>query len=172
MECDLKGGGKGGKGKGGKGKGGGDDAVRCATGCGKPGTKRCNGCKAVFYCSVECQRIHWKQNGHKAACKKTQDRVAAAMARLQVALPLSLVGVPPRERRCASSAWTRGTHRRSSRGVHAVETQAWPTLVVGPRLQRTSHAQAIKMDGTFASLAARASPGTWHSDWPRYSGAV
>jgi hypothetical protein len=34
----------------------------------------------VFYCSVECQRIHWKQNGHKEACKKTQARVAAAMA--------------------------------------------------------------------------------------------
>jgi hypothetical protein len=66
--------------KGGKGKGRGDDAVRCATGCGKPGTKRCNGCNAVFYCSVECQRIHWKKNGHKAACKKTQARVAAAMA--------------------------------------------------------------------------------------------
>jgi tetratricopeptide (TPR) repeat protein len=77
MERDSKGAGKGGKGK---GKGGGDDGVRCATGCGKPGTKRCNGCKAVFYCSVECQRIHWKQNGHKGACKKTQARVAAAMA--------------------------------------------------------------------------------------------
>jgi hypothetical protein len=63
-----------------KGKGSGDDGVRCATGCGKPGTKRCNGCKAVFYCGVECQRIHWKKNGHKAACKKTQARVAAAMA--------------------------------------------------------------------------------------------
>jgi hypothetical protein len=73
MERDSKGGK-------GKGKGRGDDAVRCATGCGEPGTKRCNGCKAVFYCSVECQRIHWKQNGHKAACKKTQARVAAAMA--------------------------------------------------------------------------------------------
>jgi hypothetical protein len=69
-----------GAGKGGKGKGGDSDAVKCATGCGKPGTKRCNGCKAVFYCSVECQRIHWKKNGHKVACKKTQARVAAAMA--------------------------------------------------------------------------------------------
>jgi hypothetical protein len=75
MERDSKG-----AGKGGKGKGRSDDAVKCATGCGKPGTKRCNGCKAVFYCSVECQRIHWKKNGHKVACKKTQARVSAAMA--------------------------------------------------------------------------------------------
>jgi hypothetical protein len=75
MERDSKG-----AGKGGKGKGRGDDTIRCATGCGKPGTKRCNGCNAVFYCSVECQRIHWKKNGHKVACKKTQARVAAAMA--------------------------------------------------------------------------------------------
>jgi hypothetical protein len=75
MERDSKG-----AGKGGKGKGSGDDSVKCAAGCGKPGTKRCNGCKAVFYCSVECQRIHWKENGHKAACKKTQARVAAAIA--------------------------------------------------------------------------------------------
>jgi hypothetical protein len=75
MERDSKG-----AGKGGKGKGRGDDGVKCAAGCGKAGTKRCNGCKAVFYCSVECQRIHWKENGHKAACKKTQASVAAAMA--------------------------------------------------------------------------------------------
>jgi hypothetical protein len=67
-------------GKGGKGKGSGDGAIKCAAGCGKPGTQRCNGCKAVFYCGVECQRIHWKKNGHKVACKKTQARVAAAMA--------------------------------------------------------------------------------------------
>jgi hypothetical protein len=69
-----------GAGKGGKGKGGGDDGVRCAAGCGNPGTKRCNGCKAVFYCSVACQRIHWKKNGHKAACTELQARVAAALA--------------------------------------------------------------------------------------------
>eukprot|EP00037_Helgoeca_nana_P001590 m.27967 g.27967 ORF g.27967 m.27967 type:complete len:176 (+) comp11973_c0_seq1:147-674(+) len=63
-----------GAGNAGGSKGRGDDAVRCANGCGKPGTKRCNGCKAVSYCSVECQRIDWKQNGHKVECKKTQAR--------------------------------------------------------------------------------------------------
>jgi hypothetical protein len=91
MEREPKSAGKGGKGK---GKGGADDAVRCATGCGKPGTKRCNGCKAVFYCSVECQRIHWKKNGHKAACKKTQARVAAAMTSAAGGAPTHTDGGP------------------------------------------------------------------------------
>ena len=29
---------------------------------------RCARCEAVFYCSVECQRAHWKA-GHKHECK-------------------------------------------------------------------------------------------------------
>ena len=29
--------------------------------------KRCGGCHAVSYCSVDCQRSHWKA-GHKTAC--------------------------------------------------------------------------------------------------------
>jgi hypothetical protein len=32
--------------------------------------KRCSGCKQAGYCSVECQRRDWKENGHKLMCSK------------------------------------------------------------------------------------------------------
>jgi hypothetical protein len=54
------------------GKGGVDDVPKCANnGCAKPGLNRCGGCMGVRYCSAECQKVHWKQGGHKHACKKS-----------------------------------------------------------------------------------------------------
>jgi len=56
------------------------DGVECAA-CSKTAAdgvklQRCIGCKAVWFCSLECQRIDWRSpTGHKAACK-----VAAATA--------------------------------------------------------------------------------------------
>lgn len=35
--------------------------------CGKPGTKRCSGCKQQVYCSRECQVTHYK--AHKYECR-------------------------------------------------------------------------------------------------------
>jgi len=32
--------------------------------------KRCSKCRVAIYCSVDCQRQHWK-NGHKQVCEKT-----------------------------------------------------------------------------------------------------
>lgn len=34
--------------------------------CGKDAIKRCSRCNSVWYCSVECQRKHWKK--HKPFC--------------------------------------------------------------------------------------------------------
>ena len=40
--------------------------------CGKEGKvyKQCSRCTCVYYCSVDCQRKHWKEGGHKDECKK------------------------------------------------------------------------------------------------------
>lgn len=39
--------------------------------CGNSATKKCSGCKAVRYCSQDCQAKHWKA-GHKIKCREFQ----------------------------------------------------------------------------------------------------
>jgi hypothetical protein len=54
-----------------KGKGTDGDGPKCANGgCNKQGLHRCGRCKGVMYCSAACQKVHWKQGGHKQECKK------------------------------------------------------------------------------------------------------
>jgi hypothetical protein len=36
-------------------------------GCDKAGKAACSACSNEFYCSKECQQLHWPE--HKAACK-------------------------------------------------------------------------------------------------------
>nr|KYP42903.1 Ubiquitin carboxyl-terminal hydrolase 19 [Cajanus cajan] len=43
----------------------------CAV-CATRATKKCSRCKAVRYCSQECQQSHWK-SGHKTVCKDFHD---------------------------------------------------------------------------------------------------
>jgi tetratricopeptide (TPR) repeat protein len=57
------------------GKGRADDVARevpkCANGgCTKQGLHLCARCRGVMYCSAACQKVHWKQGGHKQECKK------------------------------------------------------------------------------------------------------
>jgi tetratricopeptide (TPR) repeat protein len=45
------------------------DGPKCANdGCTKKGLHMCARCKSVKYCSAACQKVHWKQGGHKQEC--------------------------------------------------------------------------------------------------------
>ena len=47
---------------------------------GVPIHKPCSRCMITFYCSVKCQKHHWKQGGHKQHCVATEDRSVAKAA--------------------------------------------------------------------------------------------
>ena len=44
---------------------------------GSPIHKPCSRCKITYYCSVRCQKQHWKVGGHKKRCVPKEDRSVA-----------------------------------------------------------------------------------------------
>jgi hypothetical protein len=40
--------------------------------------KRCGRCRRACYCSVECQKLHWGEGGHKKVCRKDAQTAAAS----------------------------------------------------------------------------------------------
>ena len=56
-------------------------ALNICTICGKKDARPCKGCGTTSYCSTDCQRIDWRDRGHRKACKKIRDdRARAASA--------------------------------------------------------------------------------------------
>ena len=53
--------------------------------CGAKNAKLCQGCGTTAYCSTDCQRIDWRDRGHRKACKKIRDERAAEAARAEAA---------------------------------------------------------------------------------------
>ena len=75
-------------------------ACHCAI-CGKQCKSKCSGCATAAYCSTACQRIDWRDRGHRAACKKLQDERAAEAARAEAPTPAPeevFYGPAPRSR--------------------------------------------------------------------------
>ena len=64
-------------------KAGADDmprvAPKCANGgCTKQGLHLCARCRGAMYCSAACQKVHWKQGGHKGHKQECTKPVAQA----------------------------------------------------------------------------------------------
>lgn len=93
------------------------DGHICAA-CYKPATLRCARCKAVWYCSKECQTRDWKL-GHRALCRTADATATAAAAPPPQPLPAMDIAAPPEPR-----AWLVD--------AHAVQALAAEPLAVPP----------------------------------------
>ncbi|KAH8070698.1 hypothetical protein JL720_11702 [Aureococcus anophagefferens] len=60
------------------------DTLKTCTICGADKAKACLGCGTTAYCSTDCQRIDWRDRGHRKVCKKIQ---AAEAARAEAPTP-------------------------------------------------------------------------------------
>ena len=58
-------------------------------GCIEPSKLRCSGCKSVYYCGKECQRLAW--GAHKALCKTLQEEDEDKLYPLPVPDPKAVV---------------------------------------------------------------------------------
>ena len=59
-------------------------ALNICTICGKKDARPGKGCGTTAYCSTDCQRIDWRDRGHRKVCKKIQ---AAEAARAEAPTP-------------------------------------------------------------------------------------
>ena len=59
-----------------KKKNGKEPTKTCALCESRHAKQRCGGCRERWYCSKECQTLHWKRGGHKQECRKLIQSVA------------------------------------------------------------------------------------------------
>ena len=78
--------------------------------CGvKPRTLLNCPCGTTQYCSTECQRIDWRDRGHRKACKKIRNERAAEAARAEAPMPPKEVVYGPAPRSHADDVRARIT---------------------------------------------------------------
>jgi len=53
------------------------DTLKTCTICGADKAKACKGCGTTAYCSTDCQRIDWRERGHRKVCKEIAARAEA-----------------------------------------------------------------------------------------------
>jgi hypothetical protein len=53
------------------------DTLKTCTICGADKAKACRGCGTTAYCSTDCQRIDWRDRGHRKVCKEIAARAEA-----------------------------------------------------------------------------------------------
>lgn len=138
--------------------------LRCCYTCGKipEHVRLCERCQLAAYCSLECQKIHWKTNGHKKACAAVrQDHVeeqkhAALFAVDAPALP------DTDERVAAAETYYARVHRETSgffgalcdtglekedatalKALHAGQKERWEALATAPSVN--AHTVGISM---------------------------
>ena len=77
---------------------------------GSPAHSVCSRCKITYYCSVKCQKRHWKQGGHKQHCMTPEQRSAsAAAAAAEESSPKRGVAAEEEEGECAISLESLGS---------------------------------------------------------------
>ncbi|KAH8057373.1 hypothetical protein JL721_9753 [Aureococcus anophagefferens] len=61
-------------------------ALKTCTICAEPSKLFCP-CKTTAYCSVACQKVDWRERGHRKACKDIRAERAAEAARAEAPTP-------------------------------------------------------------------------------------
>ena len=102
-------------------------ALKTCTICGADKAKACQGCGTTAYCSTECQRVDWRDRGHRKACKKIRAERAAEDARAEA--PPS----PPEEVFYGPAPRSRADEARARIAVEQKAARAWREANPAPK---------------------------------------